>query len=64
VRAYDPCLSCATHALGKMPLKVELIDHQGNLISSKIKKNLVYAGKLNQKISFQAVWLILAIFLP
>jgi NAD-reducing hydrogenase large subunit len=20
IRAYDPCLSCATHALGKMPL--------------------------------------------
>jgi len=39
VRAYDPCLSCATHALGKMPLKVELIDRQGNLISSKIKKS-------------------------
>ena len=24
IRAYDPCLSCATHALGKMPLAVEL----------------------------------------
>ena len=22
IRAYAPCLSCATHALGKMPLKV------------------------------------------
>ena len=22
IRAYDPCLSCATHALGKMPLTV------------------------------------------
>ncbi|MCK7508571.1 MAG: nickel-dependent hydrogenase large subunit [Desulfobacterales bacterium] len=22
VRAFDPCLSCATHALGKMPLEV------------------------------------------
>ena len=26
VRAYDPCLSCATHALGQMPLLVELVD--------------------------------------
>ncbi len=26
VRAFDPCLSCATHALGKMPLEVELLD--------------------------------------
>jgi NAD-reducing hydrogenase large subunit len=23
IRAYDPCLSCATHALGKMPLIIE-----------------------------------------
>jgi len=30
IRAYDPCLSCATHALGKMPLDIKLIgaDHQ------------------------------------
>src|SRR5271169_2108324 len=26
IRAFDPCLSCATHALGKMPLQVELLD--------------------------------------
>jgi NAD-reducing hydrogenase large subunit len=31
IRAYDPCLSCATHALGQMPLRVELFDHQGQL---------------------------------
>jgi NAD-reducing hydrogenase large subunit len=30
VRAYDPCLSCATHAIGQMPLQVELLDHTGN----------------------------------
>jgi NAD-reducing hydrogenase large subunit len=24
IRAYDPCLSCATHALGQMPLEVAL----------------------------------------
>ncbi|GAB4414579.1 MAG: Ni/Fe hydrogenase subunit alpha [Bacteriovoracaceae bacterium] len=24
IRCYDPCLSCATHAVGKMPLKLEL----------------------------------------
>ena len=29
VRAYDPCLSCATHALGQMPLQVDLIDADG-----------------------------------
>jgi len=34
VRAYDPCLSCATHALGQMPLQVELFDAEGVLIDS------------------------------
>jgi len=29
IRAFDPCLSCATHALGKMPLIVELVDVEG-----------------------------------
>ncbi|OIQ99948.1 NAD-reducing hydrogenase HoxS subunit beta [mine drainage metagenome] len=29
IRAFDPCLSCATHALGKMPLEVELLDAGG-----------------------------------
>jgi F420-non-reducing hydrogenase large subunit len=24
IRAYDPCLSCATHALGQMPLRIQL----------------------------------------
>ena len=34
IRAFDPCLSCATHALGKMPLKVELINAQSELVDS------------------------------
>ncbi len=29
IRAYDPCLSCATHALGQMPLSVSLVDAAG-----------------------------------
>ena len=37
IRAYDPCLSCATQALGQMPLRVELINHQGELIDERIK---------------------------
>jgi NAD-reducing hydrogenase large subunit len=37
IRAYDPCLSCATHALGKMPLTVELYDADGNLLDSMAK---------------------------
>ena len=32
IRAYDPCLSCATHALGKMPLEVSLYDADNVLI--------------------------------
>jgi NAD-reducing hydrogenase large subunit len=32
IRAFDPCLSCATHALGKMPLEVELLDAAGNRV--------------------------------
>jgi len=32
IRAYDPCLSCATHALGKMPLEIELIDAEGGMV--------------------------------
>jgi len=31
VRAYDPCLSCATHALGQMPLVLDLVDADGAL---------------------------------
>ncbi len=35
IRAYDPCLSCATHAMGQMPLVIELIDCEGNLVDRK-----------------------------
>jgi NAD-reducing hydrogenase large subunit len=34
IRAYDPCLSCATHALGRMPLEVELVDAEGTRIDA------------------------------
>jgi NAD-reducing hydrogenase large subunit len=37
IRAYDPCLSCATQALGHMSLKAELYDHKGSLINQIIK---------------------------
>lgn len=29
VRAYDPCLSCATHAVGQMPMQVDLVGPDG-----------------------------------
>ena len=37
IRAYDPCLSCATHAMGKMPLQLELMDVNGQLIDKLVK---------------------------
>jgi NAD-reducing hydrogenase large subunit len=37
IRAYDPCLSCATQAMGKMPLKAELYNYKGELIDEKFK---------------------------
>ncbi|HRP26343.1 Ni/Fe hydrogenase subunit alpha [Thauera sp.] len=38
IRAYDPCLSCATHALGKMPLEVTLVDAEGTELDRKYKQ--------------------------
>ncbi len=35
IRAYDPCLSCATHALGRMPLEVTIVDRDGNVIDRR-----------------------------
>ncbi|MCP4140488.1 MAG: Ni/Fe hydrogenase subunit alpha [Chloroflexi bacterium] len=35
IRAYDPCLSCATHALGQMPLEISLYDANENLLDTK-----------------------------
>ncbi|HWT83304.1 MAG TPA: nickel-dependent hydrogenase large subunit, partial [Candidatus Methylomirabilis sp.] len=40
IRAYDPCLSCATHAMGKMPLVVELLDCHGQLMDRKARGGL------------------------
>jgi NAD-reducing hydrogenase large subunit len=37
IRAFDPCLSCATHAVGQMPLEAQLIDAEGKIIDRKIR---------------------------
>jgi NAD-reducing hydrogenase large subunit len=37
IRAYDPCLSCATHALGQMPMQVQLIDAGNRVIDKKVR---------------------------
>jgi NAD-reducing hydrogenase large subunit len=38
IRAYDPCLSCATHAMGQMPLVVELYDSEERLLDRRTKE--------------------------
>jgi NAD-reducing hydrogenase large subunit len=38
IRAYDPCLSCATHAVGRMPLVVSLHDASGTEISRRTRE--------------------------
>ena len=39
IRAYDPCLSCATHALGQMPLEVTLVDAGGALLDRRTRSS-------------------------
>jgi len=38
IRAFDPCLSCATHALGRMPLEVTLVDPDGTVVDRLVKE--------------------------
>jgi NAD-reducing hydrogenase large subunit len=35
VRAYDPCLSCSTHAMGSMPLHLQLIGPDGTVLHER-----------------------------
>lgn len=32
IRAYDPCLSCSTHAAGQMPLEIQLLSPSGDVL--------------------------------
>ncbi len=32
IRCYDPCLSCSTHAMGQMPLVIEIRGPGGTLV--------------------------------
>jgi NAD-reducing hydrogenase large subunit len=38
IRAYDPCLSCATHAMGRMPLIVELASTDGRTVERRVRE--------------------------
>jgi NAD-reducing hydrogenase large subunit len=31
IRTYDPCLSCSTHAIGQMALRIQLVDPEGKI---------------------------------
>ncbi len=33
IRAYDPCLSCSTHAVGQMALRIQLINAGGEVVA-------------------------------
>jgi len=37
-RAYDPCLSCATHAMGKMPLEITLLNENEEIVDRLEKR--------------------------
>jgi NAD-reducing hydrogenase large subunit len=38
IRAYDPCLSCATHAMGKMPLEITLLNANEEIVDRMEKQ--------------------------
>ncbi len=37
IRAFDPCLSCSTHALGEMPMHVQVLDAGGAIVDERIR---------------------------
>jgi len=37
IRAFDPCLSCSTHADGRMPLALELVGAEGQLLDRRAR---------------------------
>jgi NAD-reducing hydrogenase large subunit len=34
IRAYDPCLSCSTHAVGQMPIQLDILGPDGMLVKT------------------------------
>jgi NAD-reducing hydrogenase large subunit len=38
IRCYDPCLSCSTHALGKMPLELEIMNPEREVLKTIIQE--------------------------
>lgn len=40
IRAYDPCISCATHAIGKMPFKCTIVPKRKGFNETKMKNGI------------------------
>jgi len=38
IRVYDPCLSCSTHALGAMPLRITIVGPDGELVRELVRE--------------------------
>jgi NAD-reducing hydrogenase large subunit len=38
IRAYDPCLSCSVHAVGRMPIVLDVVDADGGLVQTVTKE--------------------------
>ena len=39
IRAFDPCLSCSTHAAGMMPLYLQLVDADGRVVQTLVRSS-------------------------
>lgn len=39
IRAFDPCLSCSTHAAGTMPLSLQLIAADGRVVDTLVRSS-------------------------
>jgi len=37
IRAFDPCLSCSVHALGRMALEVEVVGPEGDVVQTLVR---------------------------
>jgi NAD-reducing hydrogenase large subunit len=37
IRAFDPCLSCSTHATGTLALRVQLVGHDGEILDERVR---------------------------
>jgi NAD-reducing hydrogenase large subunit len=37
IRCFDPCLSCSTHAMGQMPMHVQLLSSDGTVLDETVR---------------------------